>query len=85
MAFHPQVAFRVVDGEGVVVLAQDGQVQVVNPVGARVLELVDGVAGVRDIASKIMAEYEVPASEAQRDVAEFVEAMVDDKVLIWAT
>ena len=84
VAFHPQVAFRVVDGEGVVVLAQDGQVEVVNPIGARVLELAESVGGVQEIAAQITEEYEVPASEARRDVAEFIEAMIDEKVLVWA-
>jgi hypothetical protein len=73
-----------VDGEGVIVLARDGQVEVVNPVGARVLELVDRLGGVQEIADQIAEEYDISSSDARRDVTEFIETMVDEKVLVWA-
>jgi hypothetical protein len=78
------VAFRVIDEEGVVILARDGQVQVVNPVGARILELAQEPLGVEAIVAILVSEFEVSRDEAQTDAGEFVAQMVEDQVLIWA-
>jgi hypothetical protein len=84
VALHPQVAFRVIDGEGVVILARDGQVQVVNPVGARILELAQEPLSVEAIVSTLVSEFEVSGDEARVDTGEFIEQMVEDRVLVWA-
>jgi hypothetical protein len=83
LSLHPQVAFRVVRGEGVVVLARDGQVEVVNEVGARVLEQADGSRGLQEIVDSIVKEFEVSPDQAWEDVREFVGQMVGDSVLEW--
>lgn len=81
--FHPQVAFWIVDGEGVVVLARDGQIEIVNEVGARILELADGSRSAQDIVAQIFEEFEVPQTQAQEDVHQFIEEMVSEQVLVW--
>lgn len=80
---HPQAAFRVVDGEGVMVLARDGQIQVLNEVGARVYELVDGQRTIGSIAEIIVAEFNVGKAEAMSDVSEFVKQLVDGNAAVW--
>ncbi len=74
---HPQVAARIVDGEAVVVLADAGEVNVLNPVGTRIWELIDGTRSVTEIAQTIQAEYEVTGPQAQQDVTEFLQALAD--------
>ena len=81
---HPQVAFRVIDGEGVVILSRDSQVQVVNPVGARILELAQEPRDVAAIVATIVSEFEVSGEVARADAGEFIEQMIEDRVLIWA-
>ncbi len=41
-AYSAQVATRIIDGAAVVILADAGEVNVINPVGTRVWELIDG-------------------------------------------
>ena len=72
---HPQVAARVVDGSAVIVLADTGEVNVLNAVGTRVWELCDGSRSARQIAEQIEAEFEVSPEEARRDVEEFLESL----------
>ena len=78
---HPQVASRIVDGTAVIVLADSGEVSMLNSVGTRVWELVNGKRSVRDIANVIIAEYDVAAETAERDVASFMQLLIDAKAV----
>jgi len=82
--FHPQVAARIIDGEAVIVLPESGQVTVLNEVGSRIWELIDGTRNVGEITEIIVAEYDVTAEQAERDVEEFIEELVESKMLVLA-
>ena len=81
---HPQVAARIVDDAAVIVTADLGMVDVLNAVGTRVWELMDGTRSVREIASVIESEYEVGTDEATRDVQELLQRLVDAQVIVLA-
>ena len=53
----------------------------VNPVGARVLDLLDQGNSPSQIAEKLSSEFAVALSEVQTDVAEFVESLKAHGVL----
>jgi hypothetical protein len=78
---HPQVASRTVEGSAIIVLADTGQVKMFNPVGTRVWELADGKRSVRDIVSSIVEEFAVDYPEAERDVLEFLQQLVEAQAL----
>lgn len=73
---HDQVAARIIDEQAVVVLADSGEVNVFNPVGTRIWELIDGKHTIQQIADAIHAEYDVSAEDALSDVHEFVGKLV---------
>ena len=79
---HAQVAARIIDGEAVIVLPESGQVNVLNEVGSRIWELIDGTHSVGEITEIIVAEYDVTAEQAERDVDEFIQELVEDKMLV---
>jgi len=79
---HPQVAARIVGDSAVIVAADSGMVDVLNAVGTRIWELMDGTRSVQDIAAVIESEYEVSADEATRDVQELLHRLVDAQVVI---
>jgi len=81
---HPQVAARVVDGEAVVILADSGEVNVLNPVGTRIWELADGTRSVQQIADAIAEEYQVTPQNALQDVTEFLQLLIDARALTLA-
>jgi hypothetical protein len=74
---HPQVAARTVDGSAVIVLADSGEVSVLNPLGTRVWELIDGLRTVGDITTMIESEYEVSPEQAREDVAAFLKTLIE--------
>ena len=81
---HPQVAARIIDGEAVIVLPESGQVNVLNEVGSRIWELIDGTRSVGEITEIIVAEYDVTAEQAEGDMDEFIQELVENKMLVLA-
>lgn len=73
--------YRVVGGQAVVVVQDAGEALVLNEVGSRVLELVDGERPVGEIVATLHGEYEVSQAELARDVAEILAELVAAGVL----
>ncbi len=67
-----QARSRLLEHEAVVVLPGQGEVKVLNEVGARIWGLIDGAHSVRDIASVVCAEYAVTPAEAEADTLSFL-------------
>jgi hypothetical protein len=78
---RPDVRFRVVDGKGVLIRQEAGEVVVLNPVGARVLDLLQSGAVLQRVLERLAEEFEVGAAELERDVLQFVRELVDAGVL----
>ena len=79
---HPQVAVTVVDGQAVIVMADSGQVTVLNEVGTRIWELSDGNHSVEEIIQAIMAEYEVTPEAAEQDAEDFLNQLVEIQAIV---
>ena len=77
-----RTASRVEEEEAVVVLLEQAEVKVLNPVGSRIWELCDGAISVRRILDRICEEYEVEKEQARRDGAAFIQLLADKKMLI---
>jgi hypothetical protein len=69
----PKVVSRLLDEEAVLVHPGQGKVRVLNPVGARVWELVDGQRTLADIVRVIATEYEVDITRVELEVPAFCE------------
>lgn len=74
---HPQVAMQSVDGLAVIVLADSGEVIVVNELATRIVELIDGERSAEEIARTIESEYQVTEEEARRDLYEFLQMLME--------
>jgi hypothetical protein len=82
MTLFPDSIRRVANADGGVVLdLRRGAMFRVNPLGARVLDLLDEGNSPKQIADKLSAEFAVPLSQVQADVAEFVESLKSRGVL----
>lgn len=82
LALAPQVAMQTVEGMAVMVLADSGEVLVLNPTGSRILELVDGKRSLAEIAGIIEAEYQVSLEEVRRDLEAFMQTLQEAGALI---
>ena len=68
--------------EAVLVLPALGQIKVLNDVGARVWDLLDGVRSIADIVSVVCAEYDVERECAEPDTMIFLEEMQGKGLLL---
>ncbi len=72
---------RQLDGEAVVVLPEQGEVKVLNEVGALIWSLADGRHSVRQIAAAVAEAYEVTLDEAAADTLEFLVELQRKKII----
>ena len=80
---HPQTAGRVIDGEAILMLADDSEIQVLNQVGSRIFELADGSRSVSEIAQVIAAEYQIDEAEATEDALAFLRQLVAQNLMVF--
>jgi coenzyme PQQ biosynthesis protein PqqD len=79
---NPHITGRMVDHELVLVLPEQGKVKVLNEVGARIWDLLDGNRSLQEISQTIQQEYDAPAAEVQADVLDFVSALHQKGMLL---
>lgn len=73
---HPDAVYKLVDGEALIVVpGTDAEHLVLNEVGARVWELLDGEHDLAMIRSALTDEFQVDGEQAERDVAELIEQL----------
>lgn len=68
----PEAAFRSYEGKAVVVVPSGAEINVLNPEGSLVFELLDGSHTVAEIVEEVRKQYEVPEGEARDDLMEFL-------------
>lgn len=78
----PSVVFRKIGNECLLVpigrqAADLNYLFVLNPVGGRIWELIDGQRQVRDIRDQLVAQFAVGSQEAEQDLREFLEQLVE--------
>ena len=78
----PKTAFRVIDGEVVIVDVTTSMLYSLNPLATFIWEMCDGNNTVNDIVGKIEDEYEVEKDVAEKDCMEFVHDFVGKGLLL---
>ena len=77
----PDVRYRVIDDQAIIVCQDKGEIIAVNEVGSLVLDAVDGKTSVTLIIGMLASSYDVPLETLQKDVLEFIAEMLDSGVL----
>jgi len=78
---HPTAGFRIFDGEATIVLPDGSYIKVLNEVGSRVWELINGQRSLEEVVDVICEEFEIGRTEADRDVREFLAALEEHRML----
>jgi pyrroloquinoline quinone biosynthesis protein D len=69
---EPSTAWRVIDGEAVMVLPSTGKVHTLNAVATRFWQLIDGERSLAAIAALLAEEFDAPADQIAGDCRQFV-------------
>ncbi len=85
LSLDPHSRFRVMEGEGIVILQAKAEVLVTNECGARILELIREGRRVRDIILIITDEYEIDAVSAKKDIELYVAELLDAGAIRYST
>lgn len=76
VAKAPTTAWRIIEGEAVILSMETKVLRGLNPVGSRVWELIDGRRSVEEMAGLIVEEFDVTPEAAAQDVRGFVEELL---------
>lgn len=74
-AQNPRAAWRVYDGEAVIVSPDDSTLHTLNPVGTLIWEAADGRTPIGGIVDRIVGEFEVSRESAHRDALGFIDLL----------
>jgi len=75
LARNSRTAWRVYDGEAVILRAEDSTLNTLNPVGTLIWEGADGQTPMSALVGRICAEFDVEPVQAERDVRAFVDKL----------
>ena len=78
---RPDVRFRLVREEAVVLKQDEGETLVLNEVASRILQLLDGQRTISEVAEALLAEFEVGQEEILEDVTHFTRELVEAGVV----
>jgi len=76
------VAYRIIDNEAVIVIPEKGIVRVLNKVGSEIWELSDGKRKISEIVSFISDKFNISIEEANKDIVEFIQELVEKEMII---
>jgi len=74
-AQNPRAAWRIYDGEAVIISPEDSTLHTLNPVGTLIWESADGRTALAAIVSRVCEAFEVDRTTAARDAAAFVDEL----------
>jgi hypothetical protein len=78
---NPTAAFRIFEGQATIVLPDGARINVLNEVGSRIWDLIDGKRSVTELVSIVAEEFDVDPEAARRDVNEFLADLASHDML----
>lgn len=80
---NPDLSWRLLDGEAVIVSPVTGKIRVLNAVGAEIWELLAAGASLESIEAALVEHHQIPASKAKEDVSAFLQELTERQLIIW--
>jgi hypothetical protein len=65
-------ASRTYDGQATIVLPSRAEVKVLNEIGSKVWDSIDGRRTLGQILDTVLEDYDIPREQAERDMLDFV-------------
>jgi Coenzyme PQQ synthesis protein D (PqqD) len=72
LAKNPNAAYRIYDGRATIVLPDHAEVDVLNEIGSRIWDQIDGQRSLGQILESVLEEYDVSPEQGRKDLFEFV-------------
>lgn len=82
VSHHPQAIAQAIEDETLVLKLDSGRMGVLNRVGGRVWELMDGTRSLGQIAQACADEYEVDPGQVEADVMAYAERLLEREMIV---
>ncbi len=79
---HPDVRYRVIDGEGVLIRYDTGEILGLNEVGTRLFVLIDAETPAREVIERLADEFDVDRKELEPDILAFFEELLSAGLIV---
>lgn len=79
---HPELTWRLLDGEAVIVSPSSGEIRVLNRVGTEIWQLLADGYEVEKIEMVLMDQYNLSLPQAKVDVSAFLEDLMSSGLII---
>lgn len=70
-----KAVWRVIDGDVVVLLPEEGMLHALGGCGSRIWELIEKGISIQEIVDNICDEYDVESDRVRKDVTEFIDSL----------
>lgn len=77
----PKTAYRVIDGEAIILTPLDGRILTLNDTGSRIWELIANKSTVRDVANTICSEFETSVEQSLDDTLSFLGKLAERSMI----
>jgi len=81
VARSPEAAWRVIEGEALIITPRESTLHSLNPVGTSIWEHADGRTRVSEIVDAITEEFDVDRARAEEDVKEFLQQLLEQGII----
>lgn len=78
---HPDVAWRMIEDEALVVDARNGKITPLNPVAAFIWNQLDGSKELDLVQQSVIESFEVDLKQAEKDLNEFVQQLIKEELI----
>lgn len=80
---HPELTWRLLDGEAVIVSPATGEIRVLNQVGAAIWQQLVTGSQVKDIEKAVAQQYALPPQQVEADVSAFLDDLTNRGLIVW--
>ena len=80
-ARHQDIAWRLVEGDALLVDPRNGRIYPLNPVAARIWEMLDQQHLASEIVESLVQEFDAPPDVIRQDAYEFIDRLFEAKLL----
>ncbi len=79
----PDIVWRLLDGNAVVVAPREGEVRVLNTVGTAIWQLLVENEALNVIETHLQSNYDVTQERVHQDLLTFLEELSERGILVW--
>ena len=77
-----KIAYRIVDGEAVILNLKNNELNILNPVATFIWEHLNGYTQLDEIVNKLSEEFNVDYKTAEKDCMDFISQVKDKGIVI---